>query len=197
MTALHNPPTHEVVDLFPRQGEWTEEAFFPLTERNRLVELSDRTLIVPPMPTIEHQGIVGNIYTALRAHVRTHTRGTVGIAPFPVQLWPGKAREPAMMVMLNEHMERVHNQYWGPPDLVVDVLSPGMQHTDRTEKLVEYAAAGVQEYWIVEPKTQAVEVYSQAEDKRYNRTEIYSATDTIESRLLEGFTLSAADVFAE
>jgi Uma2 family endonuclease len=195
--AAHNPPTHEVVELFPRQGEWTEELYFPLTERNRIVELSNGKLIVPPMPTTEHQGIVGNIYIALRSYVRTHALGKVSMAPLPVRLWPGKVREPDVMVMLNEHMQRVQNQRWGPPDLVVEVLSPGTQTTDRSEKLAEYAAAGVQEYWIVTPEKQTVEVHSQAEDEVYTRTETYSAAESIASRLLAGFALPVAEVFAE
>jgi Uma2 family endonuclease len=197
MAAVHNPPTHEVVELFPHQGEWTEELFFPLTERNRVIELSNGRLIMLPMPTTEQQDIVGNIYTALRMHVRTHKLGNVGMAPLPVRLWPGNVREPDAMVMLNEHMERVQNQRWGPPDLMAEVLSPGTQSTDRTKKLTKYAAAGMQKYWIVEPEKHMVEVHSQAEDEAYTHTETYNATDTLESRLLEGFTLPIADVFAE
>jgi Uma2 family endonuclease len=149
------------------------------------------------MPTTEHQGIVGNIYTALRAHVRTSKLGKVALAPLPVRLWPGKVREPDVMVMLNEHMDRVQNQRWGPPYLVVEVLSLYTQSTDRTEKLAEYAAAGVQEYWIVEPEKQVIEVHSQAEDKAYTCTDIYNATETIQSRLLESLTIPVTDVFAE
>lgn len=65
--------------------------------------------------------------------------------------WEGRIREPDVMVMLNEHHNRIQNQCWGPPDLAVEVLSPGTRETDRTEKLVEYAQAGVHEYWIVDP----------------------------------------------
>jgi len=43
--------TYEVAELFPRQGEWTEEDYLSLPETNRLVELSDGKLVVLPMPT--------------------------------------------------------------------------------------------------------------------------------------------------
>ena len=42
---------------------------------------------------------------------------------------------------------------------MVEVLSPGTRRTDRLEKMVEYARAGVREYWIVDPHRRTVEVF--------------------------------------
>jgi Uma2 family endonuclease len=42
---------------------------------------------------------------------------------------------------------------------VVEVLSPSTRRTDRLEKTVEYAQAGVREYWIVDPGGQTIEVF--------------------------------------
>ena len=38
------------------------------------------------------------------------------------------------------------------PSLAVEVVSPGSRHRDYVEKREEYLAAGVGEYWIVDPK---------------------------------------------
>ena len=43
--------------------------------------------------------------------------------------------------------------------MVVEVLSPSTWRTDRTAKFAAYELAGVQEYWIVDPQTRAVEVH--------------------------------------
>ena len=45
------------------------------------------------------------------------------------------------------------------PDLVVEVLSPSTQANDRGVKFDDYERSGVREYWIVDPKGKAVEVY--------------------------------------
>lgn len=114
----------------------------------------------------------------------------------PVRLWPEKVREPDVLVMLKEHAHRVQNQYWEPPDLVVEVFSPGTEKTDRKEKFSEYAEAQIGEYWIISIETQTVEVY-RLEDGAYTLDAAYSGEMMIESRVLIGFTIAVADVFEE
>lgn len=46
-----------------------------------------------------------------------------------------------------------------PPELVIEVLSTRRGNVERTEKLDDYARAGIGEYWIVDPFERAVEVY--------------------------------------
>ena len=49
-----------VLDLLPQQGAWSEEDYLWLTDHsNRLIELTDGYLEVLPMPTDEHQGLLG------------------------------------------------------------------------------------------------------------------------------------------
>ena len=55
-------PTTEIVSLFPKQGEWTEAEYHRLPEANRIIELSDGRLIITPMPTTQHQLILGNLF---------------------------------------------------------------------------------------------------------------------------------------
>jgi Uma2 family endonuclease len=45
----------------------------------------------------------------------------------------------------------------GPPDLVVEVLSPSTRKRDLGIKMRRYAAAGIPHYWIVDPETKALE----------------------------------------
>ncbi len=195
-TIAQRPLTYTVAELFPAPGEWTEEDYLPLTERNRIVELSQGELIVPPMPTTEHQEIVLAIATAMRTYAKKHRLGKVGIAPLPVRLRAGKYREPDVLMMLKHYLHRVHAQYWEPPNLVVEVLSPGTQQTDRNEKMHEYAAAGIEEFWLVSPVKWSVEVYL-LEGGAYTRDGgLYSGEAVVISRIVEGFTLPISEVFA-
>lgn len=192
------PFAYEVAQLFPRQGDWTETDYWALPETNRIVELSNGRLIVPPMPTDLHQLIVGNIHAILRAFLRQHKIGRVRMAPLPIRLWEGKLCEPDVIVMLGSHLERIDadGQFWGVPDLVIEVLSPGTKNIDRDEKKREYAHAGIPEYWIVVPDTQTIEVYH-LDNVTYAHSATYISADRAETSLLPGFVLDVAEVFSE
>jgi Uma2 family endonuclease len=43
-------------------------------------------------------------------------------------------------------------RFTGAPDLVIEVVSPGSVREDRVRKFTEYEAAGVREYWLVDPR---------------------------------------------
>lgn len=183
----------EVAELFPPQGQWTEEAYFSLPDTNRYVELSEGELIMPPHPTLTHQKAVEELFVRLRTFVRERDLGVVHVAPLPVRLWPGKIREPDIFFVAKEHADRVGEQYFGVPDLVVEVTSPGTWRTDRWEKLREYAQAGVQEYWIVDPDAGVIEVYRWREGV-YEIVGRWGRGERARSLLLAGFEVAVDDV---
>jgi len=78
--------TTEIVSLFPRQGEWTEEDYFNLPETNRIIELSEGRLIITPSPTTEHQKILGNLYFVIKGHIMAKKLGEVVTSPVDVRL---------------------------------------------------------------------------------------------------------------
>lgn len=47
-----------------------------------------------------------------------------------------------------------------PPDFIIEIVSPSSQRMDYLTKLFKYRTAGVREYWIVNPLTQTIQVYS-------------------------------------
>src|SRR5262245_25062805 len=48
-----------ILDLYPQQGDWTEEQYLRLTDHvTRLVEFTDGYIEVLPMPTDNHQSIL-------------------------------------------------------------------------------------------------------------------------------------------
>ena len=51
---------------------------------------------------------------------------------------------------------------YGPPALLVEVLSPSSRQTDRSAKGKRYAALGVRHYWIVDPDARRIECYRAA-----------------------------------
>jgi len=186
--------TVEVAQLWPRRGQWTEADYFALPDANRFIELSEGALITPPHPTHTHQLIVLGLATMMRAFVQQHDLGLVQIGPLPVRLWPGKVREPDILFVAREHSDRISEQAYGPPDLVVEVLSPATRRTDRLEKMVEYARAGVREYWIVDPDGQTVEVFTLREGA-YELLGKWGPGEEARSEVLAGFRVTVDEVF--
>lgn len=188
--------TLEVAQLWPPRGQWTEADYFALPPTNRLIELSEGELIMPPHPTRSHQKAVEELFVRLRTFVQANELGEVHVAPLPVRLWPGKIREPDVLFVARKHSDRIGEQFFGVPDLVMEVTSSGTQRTDRVEKLVEYSQAGVAEYWIVDPEAQTIEVLTLREGA-YALLDKWGVGETARSALLEGFTIAVGDVFGQ
>ena len=187
--------TVAVAELYPPRGQWTESEFFMLSERsNRLIELSDGDLEVLPLPTRRHQQILSRLLYLFFTYLETHAIGECLVAGIPVRLWPGKIREPDLVFMLNEHFDRISDQYWGPPDLAVEIHSPDTRKADRRQKFQEYAEAGVAEYWMIDPKAEGIEVH-RLKGKDYELHGKFKAGDHVEPLALPGFVLSVDNVF--
>ena len=179
-----------VFDWFSERRWTTPEYLLFANDQNALIELSDGQVVIHAMPTPQHQTIVLN----LAARLREYEQGRVLIAPVPVQLWPGKLREPDVMLYRAEHVNRIGDQLAGVPDLAVEVLSPSTRAIDLGEKRDEYAQAGISEYWIVEPDAQNISAYT-LEGDRYRLAARWRPTEQLHSNLLPDFSLAVDDVF--
>jgi Uma2 family endonuclease len=188
-------PTWDIAELFPAQGSWSEDEYLAL-DTNRLVEFSHGHLEILPMPTQSHQLLVIALFQLLRAFVAARKLGTALIAPMRMQLWPGKFREPDIMLMLAENDERRTDQYWLGADLVMEVVSPDDRRRDLVTKRNEYAMAGIPEYWIVDPTDRQITVLA-LEGNSYTVHGAFAEGEQATSLLLEGFSVDVTTVFAE
>ena len=189
-------PTWEIAHLFPAQGTWCEGEYLALNG-NHLVELSNGNLEVLPMPTTSHQMIVFLLSRLLLAFTTARDLGTVLIAPLRVRLWRGKIREPDVVFMGKEHVDRIGEDYWQGADLVMEVVSG--KGKDRLRDLVdkrrEYARAGILEYWIVDPREERITVLRLAR-KRYIVHGEFGKGTTASSHLLPGFTVDVGEALS-
>lgn len=85
------------------------------------------------------------------------------------------------------------------PDFVVEVLSRKTAKIDRTIKFRDYAAHGVPEYWIIDPRAQTVEQYwlQEVPANEYALVAKWSTRDRINARALPGFSIPVAAIFDE
>src|SRR5438309_1435029 len=182
-------PAWEVALLFPPQGEWSEAEYLAL-DTNQLVEFSDGCIEVLPMATLFHQLIVEHLFDLFRAFLATRPLGKVIFAPLPVHLWSGKFREPDIVLFRPHRVKDVHGQPEGA-DLVVEVVSEGEENRKRdlVTKPQEYAAAGISEYWVVDPQQRQITVLV-LEGQTYREHGIFGRGTEASSVLLPGFTVA-------
>lgn len=190
-------PTWEIASLFPTQGNWSAGEYLNL-KTNRLVELDDGRLELLPMPTELHQLIAFYMCASLRNLGDGNPPGIAVMAPFRVRVTPTKFREPDVAFMLHKHRERRHEQFWEGADVVVEVVSEDDPNRDLETKRVEYAKAGITEYWIVDPRDRSVLVLTlDAEAEEYREKGRYGVGETASSALLEEFQVDVRAVFEQ
>lgn len=113
-------------------------------------ELVDGEHIVNPPPNLNHQTVLGNLYE-LVLELKHGGRARVLLAPCAVQLSPRDVVEPDLFAVAVENSHRLSLQrVTGPPDLCVEILSPGTSRYDLGRKLRLYERSGVREYWAVD-----------------------------------------------
>jgi Uma2 family endonuclease len=180
-----------MIDLLPLQGLWTEQQYLKLTNQaNQLIEFSDGMIEVLPMPTDKHQAISRLLFLALFAWVQ-RIGGTVFYAPLRVQVRAGAYREPDLLLLLDANDARRQDAFWLGADLVMEIVSPDRPEHDTEEKPVDYAGAGIPEYWIVNPLDDTISVLTLDGDE-YAPHGVFRRGDNATSVVLPGFSVDVS-----
>ncbi len=142
----------------------TLEDLQAMPDDGRRHEILEGDLFVSPSPSRRHQRIVSNLAVVLR-HLEDGGFGQALIAPFDVVLSSHTVVEPDALFVAKDREGILTERYVnGPPDIVVEVLSPTTRAVDQGEKLKAYARYGVREYWLVDPEAETVAVYRRSAD---------------------------------
>jgi Uma2 family endonuclease len=83
----------------------------------------------------------------------------------------------------------------GAPDLIVEVLSPSTLKNDWNYKFNLYEAAGVREYWIIDPKTKVVNVFLLQPDGKYDFGTVYECNQKAPVHIFEGLEIDLSELF--
>jgi Uma2 family endonuclease len=160
-----------------------------------LAQLIDGEIIISPSPLYLHQRIVFRLSRSLADFVESRGLGEVAVAPIDVVLGSGRSVQPDVVYVSRERYGIIRKEgIEGAPDLVAEVLSPSTAYYDLTEKRDANEAAGVREYWIVDPERETVEVLA-LEGERYVSRQQLAGAGTARSVLLDGFALDTAPLF--
>jgi Uma2 family endonuclease len=147
-----------------------------MTYEEFLVEAADQHAewvggeVVPRSPVSDlHSQVTTFLITVLNYYVSTRRLGRIYQEPFNMRL-PSqpRGRSPDLLFLRADHLDRLRETYLdGPADLVIEVVSPGSGQVDRGEKYYEYEAAGIPEYWLLDPHRKVAEFYRLSSDGVY------------------------------
>lgn len=164
-------------------------------ETDGLWELADGELYEMPPPSMDHQGLIGYLYFVLRMYLD-------GTVPRLGSAWlgVGVALSDTMMlipdlVFVSSQREGIirPNYVDGVPDLVVEVLSTNRRH-DLALKRGWYAAAGIAEYWILDPTNDTLTIL-ELSGSEYVERSVLNRDDTLATPTIPGFEFSLSKLF--
>jgi Uma2 family endonuclease len=156
-------------------------------------ELDRGMLITMPPPKREHGLIVNQIAYLVTGHVEANDLGEVAAEiGYQLEQNPDTVRAPEVSFTATARLKIISGEYeQTPPDLAVEVASPGNTVSDMNEKIEQYFAAGVRLVWLFFPKTRKIHVYNAA-----NKITVLGEEDFLDGGdVLPGFRVSVHEIF--
>ena len=143
MEALAVDPIAELLALGEGKREWV---------RGSVLEME-------PVSS-EHDEVRGYLDCVIGYYADEHEAGAVKGERFAERLAENLVRIPDIAFFKKDNLGKIKPTYRdGGADLVIEVVSPSSRGQDRGDKYFEYEAAGIEEYWIVDPARRRAEFY--------------------------------------
>ncbi len=161
-------------------------------------EWVDGEVITLMTASTKHQKLVLWLANILTLFVERYELGLLLTAPFNMQMpHLNRGREPDILFVTQDRLHLVQESKLSEAaDLVIEIVSPESVGRDRGEKFVEYEAAGVREYWLIDPDRQQAEFYQLSATGRYHL--LFSGdVGRFQSVVLPGFWLEVEWLWQE
>ena len=144
----------------PTPTYWTAEMVRALPDDGRRYEVVHGELLVTPAPRVWHQELVGRLYLALSRYLMEEPVGHLFFSPADISWDRDTLVQPDLFVADLAEARTLDWTAIRSLRFVAEVLSPSTARHDRFAKRRRYQEAGVATYWIVDPDTRTVEVWT-------------------------------------
>lgn len=162
-----------------------------------IYELINGILVRKSAPQPRHQRISRKLLRLMDDFIQKHNIGEVFYAPIDVFLDEKNVPQPDLVFVSKERSFIVDeiDGILGVPDLVVEIISPSSIRMDRVDKKDLYEGFGVPEYWLIDPKNTAIEVFS-FQNGRYKSIDLANElSQKVASIVLKDFEVMLSDIF--
>lgn len=145
----------------------------------------------------ESELVAANVTFLLRQHDRADQRGLIANGGTGLQVFPGRPRRIPRADVTYVRRDRMpsgrpaRGYMQIPPDLAVEVISPGDKAGEVRAKVHEYLVGGVRLVWVVYPETRSVTV-SRADGS----ADEFGSEDTLSGEdVVPGFSVKVSELF--
>lgn len=176
-------------NVAPARASVSFEEYLEQSSDTRNCEWVDGEIITMPGASYEHQTLSKFLVTILNLFVTQNDLGEILYSPFAMKLEAQRrGREPDILFVGKEKVHLIKKNYLdGAADLVVEIISPESVGRDRGEKFVEYEAAGIEEFWLIDPTRRQAEFYNLNDEGFYRLADISGGV--FRSKVLPEFAL--------
>ncbi|MCD9023209.1 Uma2 family endonuclease [Cohnella silvisoli] len=176
-----------------KEGGLTYDDYAALDDDQRYELVDGRLELMSPGPNTLHQLISFEM-----AHLIANTCESeyiVMTAPLDVILSPREVRQPDLILVRRSRLHILTRRgVEGPPDLVVEILSPSTRKRDKIEKAYKYALFGIKEYWLVDPDNGVLEQNMLGDDGRYVLANVIQGDEPVNSPTLPCISFTMKEI---
>jgi len=199
MSVMAKEPLEQMIEEpgSPATGmKMSYQEFLEWCDEDTWAEWVDGEVIMTSPASRRHQEIALFLGQVIGLYVEQLGSGRVLVPPFQMKL-ERSGREPDLLFVAREHLDRLKENYLdGPADLVIEIVSPDSVERDRGSKFVEYEAAGVREYWLIDPLRERAEFY-QLDEEGFYRPVLPEVGGVYHSQAVPGFWLKVEWLWQE
>ena len=173
-----------------------EEFLKIIRESENRYEYIDGQIYLLASPKFKHQKIVMDLAVIFSSWFQN--KGCQPLSsPFDVTLYKEdepNVVQPDLMVICDQENIADDDTYQGTPSLVVEVLSESTRSKDIIKKMDLYMQSGVEEYWIVNPFSEEVNIYN-FKEREIGKIMSYRNDEIAKSFAFPGLEISLSGVF--
>ena len=170
----------------------TVEEFMNIDDEPNRHELIKGELLTMTPPKPLHGRTVINLAILLGQHIKANRLGIVYTeSGYHLESNPDTVLGPDMSFVSAQRVDQSDEHYYeGPPDLAVEVVSPGDRKGYVERKLAVYLETGTRSIWLVDPRRRTVEVISSTGERR-----TLHETDELVDYTIPGFRVKVSEIF--
>ena len=182
------------------RGRFLADDIFDTPDDGKRYEVIEGDLYVTTAPDLDHQEPITHLIALIMIYLRQRPRGRRGklfTSPVGLILDERNGVQPDLVYVSPDRAGILTRRgIRGVPDLVVEIISPSTEATDRGVKQKRYAAFGIQHYWIIDPATRTLEAYRLHKGVAdYDLTGTFGPGATFEPELFPGLAIPIGDLW--